>query len=151
MSEQIEAESGVTSPDLRRRWTELNQLLTEAQEAYYGAAAPTLSDADYDTAMRELEDQMHEYAEGKEITKSVFPHQIAFNVFSHNTKMAENGYNEEENKVVEETRKMFHAPDLPIVPTCIRVPVLRSADGRELDWPFDVAAVVAFIGSPSGP
>ncbi len=33
----------------------------------------------------------------------------------------------------------------------IRVPVLRSADGRELDWPFDVAAVVAFIGSPSGP
>ena len=77
-------------------------------------------------AMRELEDQMHEYAEGKEITKSVFPHQIAFNVFSHNTKMAENGYNEEENKVVEETRKIFHEPELPIVPTCIRVPVLRA-------------------------
>ena len=55
MSEHIEAESGVTSPDLRRRWTELNQLLADAQEAYYGAAAPTLSDADYDTAMRELE------------------------------------------------------------------------------------------------
>src|SRR5882724_599757 len=51
-------------------------------------------------AMRELEDQTHEYAEGKEITKSVFPHQIAFNVFSHNTKVADNGYNEEENKVV---------------------------------------------------
>jgi aspartate-semialdehyde dehydrogenase len=77
-------------------------------------------------AMQELEDQTHEYAEGKEITHSVFPHQIAFNVFSHNTPVAENGYNEEENKVVEETRKMFHAPDLPIVPTCIRVPVLRA-------------------------
>jgi aspartate-semialdehyde dehydrogenase len=77
-------------------------------------------------AMRELEDQTHEYAEGKEIKHSVFPHQIAFNVFSHNTKVAENGYNEEENKVVEETRKMFHAPELPIVPTCIRVPVLRA-------------------------
>ena len=77
-------------------------------------------------AMRELEDQAREYAEGKEITKSVFPHQIAFNVFSHNTKMAENGYNEEENKVVEETRKIFHEPELPIVPTCIRVPVLRA-------------------------
>src|SRR5437764_3743276 len=77
-------------------------------------------------AMRELEDQTHEYAEGKPITHSVFPHQIAFNVFSHNTKMAENGYNEEENKVVEETRKMFHAPDLLIQPTCIRVPVLRA-------------------------
>jgi aspartate-semialdehyde dehydrogenase len=77
-------------------------------------------------AMRELEDQAREYAGGKAITKSVFPHQIAFNVFSHNTKMADNGYNEEENKVVEETRKIFHEPELAIVPTCIRVPVLRA-------------------------
>ena len=77
-------------------------------------------------AMRELEDQTREYAAGKKITHSVFPHQIAFNVFSHNTKMADNGYNEEENKVVEETRKIFHEPELPIVPTCIRVPVLRA-------------------------
>ena len=77
-------------------------------------------------AMQELEDQAREYAAGKAITHSVFPHQIAFNVFSHNTKVAENGYNEEENKVVEETRKMFHEPELPIVPTCIRVPVLRA-------------------------
>lgn len=54
MTEHIEAESGVTSPSLRRRWTELNHLLTEAQEAYYGAASPTMSDAAYDEAMREL-------------------------------------------------------------------------------------------------
>jgi aspartate-semialdehyde dehydrogenase len=77
-------------------------------------------------AMQELEEQTREYAAGKKITHSVFPHQIAFNVFSHNTKVAENGYNEEENKVVEETRKIFHEPELPIVPTCIRVPVLRA-------------------------
>jgi aspartate-semialdehyde dehydrogenase len=77
-------------------------------------------------AMQELEDQVGEYAAGKPVSKKVFPHQIAFNVFSHNTKVAENGYNEEENKVVEETRKMFHEPELAIVPTCIRVPVLRA-------------------------
>jgi aspartate-semialdehyde dehydrogenase len=77
-------------------------------------------------AMQELEDQTREHAAGKPVTRAVFPHQIAFNVFSHNTKVAENGYNEEENKVVEETRKMFHEPELPIVPTCIRVPVLRA-------------------------
>ncbi|SKA10203.1 aspartate-semialdehyde dehydrogenase [Enhydrobacter aerosaccus] len=77
-------------------------------------------------AMRELEDQVRQYAEGKPVTHTVFPHQIAFNLFSHNTKVAENGYNEEENKVIEEMRKMFHAPDLPILPTCIRVPVLRA-------------------------
>ncbi len=95
----------------------VRRIIVSTYQAASGAGA---------AAMRELEDQTHEYAEGKEITKSVFPHQIAFNVFSHNTKVAENGYNEEENKVVEETRKMFHAPDLAIQPTCIRVPVLRA-------------------------
>ena len=90
-------------------------------------------------AMRELEEQVHQYAEGKEVTRTVFPHQIAFNLFSHNTKVAENGYNEEENKVIEEMRKMFHAPDLPILPTCIRVPVLRAhseAVALELEAPM---------------
>jgi aspartate-semialdehyde dehydrogenase len=90
-------------------------------------------------AMRELEDQVHQYAEGKEVTHTVFPHQIAFNLFSHNTKVAENGYNEEENKVIEEMRKMFHAPDLPVLPTCIRVPVLRAhseAVALELEAPM---------------
>ena len=90
-------------------------------------------------AMRELEEQVHQYAEGKQVTRAVFPHQIAFNLFSHNTKVAENGYNEEENKVVEEMRKMFHAPDLPILPTCIRVPVLRAhseAVALELEAPM---------------
>src|SRR5437764_15116260 len=95
----------------------IRRIVVSTYQAASGAGA---------AAMRELEDQTHEYAEGREITKSVFPHQIAFNVFSHNSKMAENGYNDEENKVVEETRKMFHAPDLAILPTCIRVPVLRA-------------------------
>jgi aspartate-semialdehyde dehydrogenase len=77
-------------------------------------------------AMAELESQVKQYSGGQPITKSVFPHQIAFNVFSHNTKIAENGYNEEENKVREEIRKMFHEPEMPIMATCIRVPVLRA-------------------------
>ena len=55
MTEPSDAEAGVTSPELRRRWTDLNNLLTEAQEAYYGADAPTLSDAAYDEAMRDLQ------------------------------------------------------------------------------------------------
>jgi aspartate-semialdehyde dehydrogenase len=77
-------------------------------------------------AMAELESQAKAYAAGQPLKKEIFPHQIAFNVFSHNTAIAENGYNEEENKVIEETRKIFHAPELPIVATCIRVPVLRA-------------------------
>lgn len=77
-------------------------------------------------AMRELEGQVRAHVAGEPLPRSVFPHQIAFNVFSHDTPVAENGYNEEENKVIEETRKLLHAPDLPIAPTCIRVPVLRA-------------------------
>jgi aspartate-semialdehyde dehydrogenase len=77
-------------------------------------------------AMEELERQVRAFAAGQPLERNVFPHQIAFNVFSHNTAIAENGYNEEENKVIEETRKIFHEPSLPIVATCIRVPVLRA-------------------------
>ena len=77
-------------------------------------------------AMAELDAQARAYAAGQPLKTEVFPHQIAFNVFSHNTAVAANGYNEEENKVIEETRKIFHEPELPIVATCIRVPVLRA-------------------------
>jgi aspartate-semialdehyde dehydrogenase len=104
-------------------------------------------------AMRELEDQVHQYAEGKEVTHTVFPHQIAFNLFSHNTKVAENGYNEEENKVIEEMRKMFHAPDLPILPTCIRVPVLRAhavAVSFECERPITEAEARALLAKAPG-
>jgi aspartate-semialdehyde dehydrogenase len=77
-------------------------------------------------AMAELEAQVRAYAAGEPMVREIFPHQTAFNVFSHNTAIAENGYNEEENKVIEETRKIFHEPALPIVATCVRVPVLRA-------------------------
>jgi len=58
--------------------------------------------------------------------KSVFPHQVAFNLFSHNTTIDESGYNEEELKMVHETRKILHEPDLLVTATCVRVPVLRA-------------------------
>jgi len=104
-------------------------------------------------AMQELEDQARDFSAGKEIKRAVFPHQIAFNVFSHNTKVAENGYNEEENKVVEETRKMFHLPELPIAPTCIRVPVLRAhseAITLELEKPLSPAEARAILAKAPG-
>ena len=104
-------------------------------------------------AMQELEDQTRQYAEGKDITRSVFPHQIAFNLFSHNTTVAENGYNEEENKVIEEMRKMFHLPDLAVVPTCIRVPVLRAhseAITLDLAKPLSPAEARAILARAPG-
>lgn len=77
-------------------------------------------------AMRELEEQTRTVLAGGDAEPEVFPHKYAFNLFSHNTAIGENGYNEEENKVVEETRKILGMPELRVNPTCVRVPVLRA-------------------------
>src|SRR5262245_16747258 len=74
----------------------------------------------------ELEAQMKQAASGQPIVKEKFPHQIVNNLFSHNTKIAENGYNEEENKMVNETRKIFADPKIMVTATCVRVPVPRA-------------------------
>ena len=77
-------------------------------------------------AMTELETQARDFLEGKPVKKEVFPHQIAFNLFSHNSAVAENGYNEEELKVIQESRKILHDENIKIAITCVRVPVLRA-------------------------
>src|SRR3954469_16173724 len=74
----------------------------------------------------ELDKQLKAWAAGEPIVKEKFPHQIVNNVFTHNTKIAENGYNEEENKMVNETRKIFADPKIMVTATCIRVPVPRA-------------------------
>lgn len=79
-----------------------------------------------EAAMHELTRQTEEIISGKHAQASVFPHPIAFNLFSHNTPIGPNGYNEEENKIIQEVRKIFHEPELKIAPTCIRVPILRA-------------------------
>jgi len=77
-------------------------------------------------AMLELEQQAREILDGKEPTCNVLQYQLAFNVFSHNSALDEDGYNLEEVKMVKETRKIFNCPDIAITCTCIRVPVLRA-------------------------
>ena len=78
------------------------------------------------SAMLELENQAREILAGKPPTRNVFPHQIAFNCFSHNSLLGPNGYNEEETKMVKETRKIFDCPEIAITATCIRIPVMRA-------------------------
>ena len=55
------------------------------------------------------------------------PYPYAFNLFSHNTAIdMATGYNDEETKVIRETRKIFEDDDIAINVTCMRVPVLRA-------------------------
>jgi aspartate-semialdehyde dehydrogenase len=78
------------------------------------------------SAMVELEEQAREILAGKKPTMKVFPYQIAFNIFSHNSALGPNGYNEEEMKMVKETRKIFDCADIAITCTCVRIPVFRA-------------------------
>ncbi len=57
---------------------------------------------------------------------SVFPHQIAFNCIPAIGAFLDNGYTEEEWKLVRETRKIMELPDLSVVPTAVRVPVFAA-------------------------
>jgi len=75
--------------------------------------------------MTELLDQTREILDGRKPTCKKFKYQIAFNIFSHDSAIGPNGYNEEETKMVKETRKIFHCPEIAITCTCIRLPVLR--------------------------
>ena len=78
-------------------------------------------------AMEELSESTKAYLEGRAFQPKVLPHPYAFNVFSHNTKIdPATGYNEEEAKVIQETRKIFGEPNLRVSATCVRVPVLRA-------------------------
>ena len=77
-------------------------------------------------AMEELRTQSADFLAGREVVPRIFPHPIAFNLFSHDTPIGPDGYNTEERKMIDETRKIFHDPSLAVTATCIRVPVLRA-------------------------
>ena len=73
--------------------------------------------------VEELEEQTKAIADGVEPQVVVYPHQLAYNVVPGGWTPEPEGFNEEEVKIVNETRKIMHLPDLKIVATCVRVPV----------------------------
>jgi aspartate-semialdehyde dehydrogenase len=73
--------------------------------------------------VEELEEQTKAIASGTEPPVVVYPYQLAYNVVPGGWRPEEDGYNEEEVKIANETRKIMHMPDLPIAATCVRVPV----------------------------
>jgi len=78
-------------------------------------------------AMHELLESTRAYLEERAYQHRVLPHPYAFNLFSHNTRIDPvTGYNEEETKVIQETRKIFGDTAIRVSATCVRVPVLRA-------------------------
>ena len=87
-------------------------------------------------AMAELLSQSRDVLDGKPAIVSAMAQQIAFNLFPHIDVFQENGYTKEEMKMVNETRKIMHLPDVKISCTCVRVPVLR-AHSESLNLEFE--------------
>jgi len=104
------------------------------------------------SAMQELQEMTKDVLEGKDLQPQAFQHPCAFNVFSHDSTIGENGYNVEEMKLVHETHKIFNDNSVQITGTCIRVPVLRAHSesiNLEFENPIEVEQVVdLLLGAP---
>jgi aspartate-semialdehyde dehydrogenase len=96
----------------------IRRLIISTYQAASGAGA---------AAMEELRESTRAWLDGRSFEPKVLPHPYAFNAFSHNTSIDPiTLHNEEETKVINETRKIFGDPDLAIGITCVRIPVLRA-------------------------
>ena len=75
------------------------------------------------SAYDELTNQTRQVLNGDPTRPHVYPHQIAFNLLPQVDVFLGSGYTKEEWKIINETRKIMHEPELPISATAVRVPV----------------------------
>jgi aspartate-semialdehyde dehydrogenase len=106
-----------------RKFGRIKRIVVSTYQAVSGAGT---------AAIRELEDETANYFKNNQLTTSsqkkqgsIFPHPIAFNLFSHNTAINEAGYSGEEWKLINETKKILHDENIHVTATCVRVPVFR--------------------------
>ena len=95
----------------------LKRLVAATYQATSGAGAK---------GMDELIVQTTQLLNGEKIEPKAFAHRIGFNLIPHIDKFLENGYTKEELKMLYESRKMLHLPELMVSCTCVRVPVMRA-------------------------
>ena len=84
---------------------------------------------------------------------NAYPHQIYRNVLPHGGDFCENGYTTEEEKLVNETRKILRAPQIAITATVCRVPVTgghSEAVNVEFNKPFELEEVRHLLENQSG-
>ena len=101
---------------LHEKW-KIKKIIVSTYQAASGAGA---------AAMEELRVQTNQLLKGEEVVPEVFKYPIGFNLFSHDSPMEDNGYCQEENKMIRETHKILGDPSIEVSPTTIRVPILRA-------------------------
>jgi aspartate-semialdehyde dehydrogenase len=127
------------------RHNRIKRLILSTYQAASGAGA---------AAMEELVESTRASLDGQAYPPRVMPHPYAFNLFSHNTAIdPATGYNDEETKVIKETRKIFEDDRIAVGVTCVRVPVLRAhcaAITFECEKPITEAEVRAMLSDAPG-
>ncbi|MEZ4650654.1 MAG: aspartate-semialdehyde dehydrogenase [Candidatus Eisenbacteria bacterium] len=140
-------EKGVRALELEStRWRDASR---DGTNALAGGADAQAQDAH---AQKE-----HQFAYGAAddpaATGSPYPHPILGNVIPQCDVVLEDGYTREEQKMIDETRKIMGLPDLVVQPTCVRVPVVKAHSEAvyvETDRPADVAEVRALLAESPG-
>ena len=103
-------------------------------------------------AMAELQQQYREIIDGKPVTVSKFPHQLAYNVIPQIDVFQPNGYTKEEMKMFNETRKIMHS-DVRCSAMCVRVSSLRAHSESvwiETERPIEVDEARAALAAAPG-
>jgi len=103
-------------------------------------------------SMDELFDQTKDIYVNKNITKKKFTKQIAFNAIPHIGPFLENGNTQEEQKMIDETKKILD-PNIRVSATCVRIPVFVShaeSINLELDSPISEEEVKKVLSNFAG-
>lgn len=102
----------------------LNRVIVSTYQAVSGAG---------NEATKELEEQSKQYLNKQEMEANLLPvkgdkkhYPIAFNALPQIDVFEENGYTFEEMKMINETKKIMHAPELQVAATCVRLPFFTS-------------------------
>ncbi len=104
-------------------------------------------------AMDELYAQSNEFLSGQELKVDRFAHRIAFNCIPQIDVFLDDLSTKEEWKMVVETKKIMHAPEIEVAATCVRVPVLRchsEAVNVQFAEPVTLEAVRAALAAAPG-
>ena len=104
-------------------------------------------------AVEELAGQTARLLNGQSIEQKVFSRQISFNVIPHIGSFEDNGYTNEEMKMVWETHKILEDDSIEVNPTCVRVPVFyghSEAIHIELNGPLTAAAARELLAVAPG-
>lgn len=104
-------------------------------------------------AMDELYEQSGDFLAGREFHARSFAHRIAFNCIPQIDAFLDDASTKEEWKMVVETQKIMHAPEIRVSATCVRVPVLRchsESINVEFEGPVSVEAARAALEAAPG-